>query len=52
MSQKRTPSQLDQSPLADMDTGGPTLDELLEQATDEQLERIENDEDPDKGLRS
>ena len=30
MANKRTPSQLDQSPLADMDTGEPTIDELLE----------------------
>ena len=51
MANKRTPSQLDQSPLADMDTGEPTIDELLENATDEQLERIENGEDPEKVLR-
>ena len=51
MSNKRTPSQLSQSPLADMDPGEPTTDELLEQATDEQLDRIANGEDPEKVLR-
>ena len=51
MPNNRTPSQLDQSPLADMVTAAPTLDELLEQATDEQLDRIANGEDPEKVLR-
>lgn len=51
MKQKRTPSQLEQSPLEDMVTEGPTIDELLADATDEQLDRIAAGEDPEVVLR-
>ena len=39
------------APLDSMVTAPPTLDEMLEAATDEQLERIENGEDPEKVLK-
>lgn len=51
MKQKRTGSQLEQSPLEDMVTEGPTIDELLADATDEQLDRLAAGEDPEVVLR-